>query len=373
MVCIVYGFALRYTNYFRYALYVSVLGLSQFFYLGFGAQYFTPHWLHWNSVASFVLPYAAVAVALWLVRQLTRPAEFAPTLDRVLLVVGSVMAFLAVKETIWPSLRGFQVANAVMILCMVSLYLMLWRSARAGDRNAKWIALGFTPVVISAMFPVLRNFGVFNTGFLSQYAVTLGSAIEVPLLMYALMLRSASQRDMRVREHALLQQDALTGLADERRFLSKLHSSLLRARRFKHQLGVLHIQLQNHDHLAKEFGQQVANAALLLTASHLQNVGREIDLPCRLPGNEFVLLIEGPAKSARLIEAATKLLAQSLRPSNALPVGSQPRLIISAALLPDAAADGLGEDAQTQYFWLLEQAKFLNELDPRKAIRSMNF
>jgi two-component system, sensor histidine kinase LadS len=270
-------------------------------------------------------------------------------------------------------LYGFQVANATMILCMLTLYVLLWRCHRAGDRNARWIALGFCPVVLAAFFPVLRNFGVGSTGFLSQYAVTLGSAIEVPLLMYALMLRSANQRDMRVREQALLQQDALTGLPDERRFVSKLHSSLLRARRYKQKLGLLHVRLQNHDLMAKEFGSQVANSALLLTASQLRSVSREIDLPARLQGEEFVLLMEGPITSARLIEAATQLLAHSLRPSEALPVGTQPRLMICAALLPDDTVENIGEDAHTQYQWLLSQSDTRTQDSPRKAIRAINF
>jgi two-component system, sensor histidine kinase LadS len=373
VVCVAYGLALRYGNYFRYAVYVAALGVAQLGFLGLGTQYLTPGWVQWNSVASFVLPYASVAVALWLVRALTQPAQFAPWLDRSLLLLCGFMAFMAVFEAASPSLLGFRIATAAMIVSMLFMCLLLWLCHRAGDRNARWIALGFSPVVLAAMFPVLRNLGVGSTGFLSQYAVTLGSAIEVPLLMYALMLRSANQRDMRVREQALRQQDALTGLPDERRFVSKLHSSLLRARRYRHKLGLIHVRLQNHDHLAKEFGSQIANAALLLTASQLRNVSREIDLPCRLPGNEFMLLMEGPATAARLIEAATQLLAHSLRPSDALPVGTQPRLMISAALLPDDVADSVGEDTHTQYQWLLSQTENASEQSPRKAIRSINF
>lgn len=373
VVCVTYGLALRYGHYYRYVLYVASLGLAQFCFLGLGTQYLTPGWIQWNGVASFVMPYISVAVAIWLVRALTQPAQFAPWVDRSMVLLCGFMACMAVYEAVMPSLVGFQIANAAMILSMFSIYVLLWRSYRAGDRNARWIALGFGPVVFAAMFPVLRNFGVGSTGFLSQYAVTIGSAVEVPLLMYALMLRSANQRDMRVREQALLQQDALTGLANERRFVSKLHSSILRARRYRHKLGLLHVRLQNHDHLVKEFGSQVANAALLLTASQLRSVSRDIDLPARLQGEEFVLLMEGPATPARLIEAATQLLAHSLRPAEALPVGTQPRLMICAALLPDEMADSLGEDANTSYQWLLSQSECSTDEAPRKAIRSINF
>jgi two-component system, sensor histidine kinase LadS len=373
VLCIANGIVQGYAHYFRYALYVAVLGIAQLSYLGLWTQYVTPAWVAWNLVASFVMPIMSVVLALWLVNALVQPAQYSRGIYFWALLVMLLLCVAALLETFAPTMLSFRAANALMIVGMATIFLMLWRSARLGDRNAYWIALGFLPVVLMGLVPTLRNFGLLSTGFITQYGVTIGSAIEVPLLMYALLRRSANQRDMRVREQALLQQDAITGLPDERRFVSKLHSSLLRARRYRHKLGLLHVRLQNHDQLAKEFGSQVANAALLLTASQLRSVSREIDLPARLPGHEFILLMEGPVTSARLIEAATQLLAHSLRPSEALPVGTQPRLMISVALLPDEQADSVSEDANTQYQWLLSQTESQNEDGPRKAIRAINF
>lgn len=372
-MCIVNGIALRYGNYLRYAVYVMVLSIMQFGFLGLFTQYITPEWTRWNAVSSFVLPSVSVAVALWLVRALVKPSQFAPWLDRLLLLLMSAISVAAVVETFMPTLYGFRIANGLTMLSMVSMYFLLWYGWRAGDRNTRWIAIGFSPVVLAGMFPVLRNFGVVSTGFLSQYAVTLGSAIEVPLLLYALTLRSASQRDMRVREQALLQQDAVTGLADERSFIAKLHDSQLRARRHRHKLGLLHVYLRNHDVLAKEFGSRTANTALLLTAGYMRQVSRDIDIAARLDGPNFILLLEGPVTAARLIEAATQLLAHSLRPADALPVGQFPKLLISVALLPDEQADDLGEDATTTLNWMISQSEVDTGMSPNKAIRAVNF
>jgi two-component system, sensor histidine kinase LadS len=373
LMCLASGLTLRYANYFRYAVYVGVLGLMQMAFLGLWTQYLTPEAVGWNSVSSFVVPTLSVIVALWLIRALVRPGQFSKWLDRWVLLLMTVLTVLMVAEIFVPSYLGFRLSNGLTMVSMASLYLVVWRSAQLGDRSAKWIALGFLPIVVAGLFPTLRNFGLVSTGFLSQYAVTIGAALEVPLLLYALMQRSSSQRDMLIREQALKQQDALTGLADERRLISKLHSSLLRARRFGHRLGMLHVRLANHAHIQKEFGEQTANAAMLLIANQLRNISREIDMPARLEGPQFVLLIEGPANAARVIEMATHLLAQSLRPSDLLPVGMQPKLLISAALLPDEQADGLGEDANTHYQWLLSQAELQQQAESKKAIRSLNF
>jgi diguanylate cyclase (GGDEF)-like protein len=242
-----------------------------------------------------------------------------------------------------------------------------------GDKNALWIALGLLPVVIAGLFPLARNFGLLTTGFLSQYAVTVGSAMEIAILMYALMKRSAAQRDMRVREQALQQQDALTGLADERRAIAKIHTGILRARRFNHRMGLMHVHLGNYNHLVREYGQKAGNAALLIGASHLNAVARDVDLAAKLEGANFMLVVEGPITAARLVEISTQLLARSLRPSDALPVGQLLKLQITSALLPDEHIDSVGEDANTIYNWMLSQSEIAQSESPTKAIRAINF
>ena len=294
-------------------------------------------------------------------------------MDRWLLGLTWVFLLLAIVETFAPTLQGYRLGNALTLVSMLTLYLVLQRSWYMGDSNAAWIALGFLPVVIAGLFPLARNFGLITTGFLSQYAVTIGSSMEIALLMYALMRRSAAQRDMRVREHALQQQDALTGLADERRAIAKIHTGILRARRFKHRIGLLHIHVGNYNHLVREFGQKTGNAALLIGASPLNAVARDVDLAAKLDGANFILVIEGPVTAAKVVEFSTQLLARSLRPSDALPVGQLLKLQITSAILPDEQIDIVGEDANTIYNWMLSESEIARSDSATKAIRAINF
>jgi two-component system, sensor histidine kinase LadS len=373
VVCLTNSLALRYANYWRYAIYVATLAMAQLAFLGLGTQYFSPELVAWNGVASYVLPSFSIVAALWFVRALLNPKRFAPWIDRWLLGLTLFFLCLAVVETFWPTMQGYRLSNALTLVSMLTLYLVFLRSWYLGDKNAALIALGFLPVVVAGLFPLARNFGLITTGFLSQYAVTVGSAMEIAILMFALMKRSSVQRDMRVREQALQQQDALTGLADERRAIAKIHSGILRARRFNHRMGLLHVQLANHDHLMREHGSKVANAALLICASHLGAVARDIDLAARLGEDHFMLVVEGPVTPARLVEVSTQLLARSLRPSDALPVGQLLKLQICAALLPDEQADSVGEDANTIYNWMLSQSELAHSEAASKAIWSINF
>ena len=373
VVCLANSLALRYPNYWRYAVYVATLAMAQLAFLGLGTQYFTPDLVRWNAVASYVMPSFSVVAALWFVRALLNTSRFAPWMDRWMLGLTLFFLLLAIVETFAPTVQGYRLSNALTLVSMLTLYLVLQRSWYMGDKNALWIALGLLPVVIAGLFPLARNFGLLTTGFLSQYAVTVGSAMEIAILMYALMKRSAAQRDMRVREQALQQQDALTGLADERRAIAKIHTGILRARRFNHRMGLMHVHLGNYNHLVREYGQKAGNAALLIGASHLNAVARDVDLAAKLEGANFMLVVEGPITAARLVEISTQLLARSLRPSDALPVGQLLKLQITSALLPDEHIDSVGEDANTIYNWMLSQSEIAQSESPTKAIRAINF
>jgi hypothetical protein len=86
-----------------------------------------------------------------------------------------------------------------------------------------------------------------------------------------------------------------------------------------------------------------------------------------------MLVIEGPVTGSRLVEVATHLLARSLRPAEALPVGQLLKLHISLALLPDDQVDSLSDDANTVFNWMQGQSEIAGEEAPHKAIRSINF
>ncbi len=372
VVSIAIGLAQRYANFIRYAAYVSVLGFAQLAFLGLGTQFVSPNWLAWNAVSSFVMPAFSVSAGLWLVRALLRPKQYAPMLDRWVFMLVVLQTAVAIVEMVSPSLLGFHVSNAISLVALFSLYTMVWSGWRHGDHNALWIAAGFLPVVLSAFFPILRNFGVLPTGFMTQYAVTLGSGLEAPILLYALFVRSANLRESRTREQALIQKDPLTGLSNERYLLNNLHGSLVRANRYKHAFAMVFIELKNHDWFIKEHGKGVADRALILAASRLRIAARDVDTAAKLDGNQFVVLLEGPVTAARAVEAATRILSQSLHPTDLLPIGSSLKLQISAALMPDTNMQEFGEEAAAHLAWLIDRSLHLDP-DPRKTIRSINF
>ena len=373
LVSAAFALALRDRSFSSYTVYLIALGMFQLAYMGLAAQYLWPQATEWADMASFILPPIAAATGLWFTRTVIRPSSFSPLLDRLTLgtivLILSLSAATAVVRTFW----AFQVLNFCIALCIPLVLTMVWAAWVQADGKLRWIAVGFLPVIISIIPPLLRNMGVINMGFLSQYSITIGSALEMPILLYALIVRSAERRITLARAVGLPNHDPLTGLSNVRNLLVQLHGAMTRSSRFKQQFAMVLVELNNHDWFYNEHGREVAARALVLLGTRLQRIAREVDTVARLDITQFVFLIEGPCKTGYAAKVAAQIAASGHRPSNFLPVGATLKLHVTCALMPEARASQLGDDANTQLAWLIEQADLLTKQGTRNQVHTLNF
>ncbi len=363
--------AYRESSFLAYAGYVGALAVAQLSYMGLAGQYLWNGTPWWTNAASFFLPAMAASVGLYFVRHVTNPGQYSHTLDRLTLAWVALTFVVALVDMLVPTRAGFLLGTIAMAGTLVLVYITIWWVWNRGDRYARWIALGFLPVMVTAPFPILRNFGVLPVNFWTAYSLAIGAAIETPLLLYAISRRSAQRREAQARAGALLQTDPLTGLTNHRMFLIRLHDALVRSQRFRMQCAVLVVDLSNHEWFRKEHGREVAERALVLGASRMRAVTRDVDTAARVGDTQLALLIEGPANAATAVSAATHVVARGLRPSDILPVGSTLKFHVAVALLPDPAHDH-GQDAQAYLEWLSKEAAAMAH-EPRKSIRTLNF
>lgn len=360
--------AYRDRNFGAYAVYVAALAIGQLAYLGVGAQHLWDHWLKWNEIATFLLPGISSAAALWFTRTVTEPARYSKALD---LAVWSLIAALlsaVALDTFLTSRNSFallMVLIIVALLVVVGLIVLVWTQGE--DPYIRLIALGFLPVLVMAVFPVARGLNLIPASALTRYALSIGAALEMPILFYALSLRGNRRREADVRAGALSHTDALTGLAHERALLPRLESSLARARNMKHPCALLAVDIANFQAIASEFGRETADRALVVAASLLRRAVSDIDMAARIGEHQFALLLEGPTTPAIATSRAQQLVASGLRPSDALPGDTTLKFHVAVAMLPrDRNLDAAGCIA-----WVREG---LNTMAPdaRKLIRHLN-
>lgn len=108
-------------------------------------------------------------------------------------------------------------------------------------------------------------------------------------------------------------EDALTGLRNRRFFDDALARDIQLAKRHQSPLSLLICDIDHFKHFNDEFGHDAGDAALQAVADTLQHYFRESDIPCRLGGEEFVVLMrdaeleDAISKAERLREAIQSL------------------------------------------------------------------
>ena len=141
------------------------------------------------------------------------------------------------------------------------------------------------------------------------------------------------------RLHGLVQRqavtDELTGLANRRRFLTQLESEIARSRRTGATLAIVLADLDDFKRVNDTYGHEVGDEALGTFAEILRTTVRDIDLPVRLGGEEFAVLLPDTdlPGAVQLAERVRRALEKTPTPSLGIriPVDCELRSV----LLPD--------------------------------------
>lgn len=113
--------------------------------------------------------------------------------------------------------------------------------------------------------------------------------------------------------------DYLTGLNNRRYFVELSENELLRAKRYKKNLSLLMIDIDDFKHINDSYGHKAGDIVLTQTALICSNILREIDIIGRLGGEEFaVVLPETELEHAmEVAERLREAVAQASIPINA--------------------------------------------------------
>jgi diguanylate cyclase (GGDEF)-like protein len=150
--------------------------------------------------------------------------------------------------------------------------------------------------------------------------------------------------------HGLVQRqavtDELTGLANRRRFLTQLDTEVARSRRSGSPLALVLSDLDDFKQVNDRYGHEAGDRTLRAFADILRAAVRDIDLPVRLGGEEFAILLpdtnlDGGANLAERIRAtlaATKIESGSdrIRVTASFGVSCFPAAAAADELLVDA-------------------------------------
>lgn len=96
--------------------------------------------------------------------------------------------------------------------------------------------------------------------------------------------------------------DALTGLSNRRVFEERIDSMIDSAKRYKHPLSMISMDLDRFKEINDNLGHQAGDEVLKSVAQVLKNAVRSTDLLIRMGGDEFLLILDKTdLKSARVL------------------------------------------------------------------------
>ena len=169
---------------------------------------------------------------------------------------------------------------------------------------------------------------------LEELALTAGRAIE----------NARQFREL----HELAVRDPLSGLHNRRYFHETLAHEVKRAHRYDRRLALIFFDLDNFKAINEEIGHLGGDAVLAEVADRLRSVVREADIPCRVGGDEFAVIL--PESSVEDIERFFQRLQLAIKGQ---PIGRIPNIGISAGM----AELGRDDDA-TSLFRRVDQALY---------------
>jgi diguanylate cyclase (GGDEF)-like protein len=179
-------------------------------------------------------------------------------------------------------------------------------------------------------YPLAAETG--ELGWLAVYSrssdMVLEDAAAPELEEIALRAGPALANALRFREaRRLADLDALTGLHNRRYFHESLQRECARAQRYGRRLALVVLDLDDFKAINERIGHLAGDGVLAEAAERMQSVVRAADIPCRVGGDEFAVILPESG-----IAQADQLYRRIDAAISARPIGQVQRLTLSAGV-----------------------------------------
>lgn len=357
------GVSLGDKGYWLFALSAVMMWLCQAALTGLAGLHMWPNWAWWNNMAPQVTPLFVIASLQVFFAEAVSLRERSRLVYR-LLVVGALASIpLAIYIMLTPNV--VERLNIIIVYVtgatLAGLGVVVWAAIR-GDRYAPWLLLGCLPVAVGAGFPLARAAGLIPVNFMTTYGMQIVIAIELPVLLIVLAMRSQHRREHVRRIQGLDRIDPATGLINAAVFHERLVRLIARSQRLKFRSAMLLVDIGNIDQIRRQFDSDSARELTLRVAGRLLSVAREIDTVARLSEHRFGILLEGPLHADEVAEAGPRIVARCLMPFKGRPLEWSAHVRVAQALIPMDGTD------PSQLIGRLEMLLASAPADSRRAV-----
>jgi GGDEF domain-containing protein len=267
-----------------------------------------------GNYASSVLPVVTVGSALLFVRNVFALHVHYRRFDRFLSSVGWGTVVSVFIYAFADRFIADRVCAMVMIFATLIGMIATFLSVRDGSSIARWLMFALLPLFFAVLYMVADAAGIVPNLWQMRYLTSLGVAIVVPVLLYALSQLTHDRKELVVRANHLPTQDALTGLLTPEVFQTHLETAVQRAIDHREPLALVMVRVTNHEHIRQAYSDTTAEQCLLRAVVKIQRILRDVDPAGRVGTAEFGLLMGGVATRQALTERMVKLIGSGLIP-----------------------------------------------------------
>lgn len=266
------------------------------------------------NLASGVMPVVAIGASLLFIRSVFNLFVHFRRFDRFLFAlgwgtVGSVLTFALMDRFLADRISGVFMMVATVV-GLVATFL----SWRGGSPVARWLMLALVPQFLGLIYMAGEAIGIVPLMWEMRYLSSLGVAVTVPVMLYALSQVTHDRKELLVRANHLPSQDALTGLLTAEVFQTHLDGAVQRAIEHREPLALVVVRVVNHPQIRQAFSDTTGEQCLLRAVVKIQRILRDVDPAGRVGTAQFGLLMEGVASRQALTERMVKLIASGLIP-----------------------------------------------------------
>lgn len=179
-------FSVKDPIYLYYVLYIFIVGVAQATIEGYSFHYLWPD-NSFMATRSFFLLTALVNISgVEFTRKFLQTSKFVPRLDKIsyaLYAVYAIVIALTIRGDLYTSYQILQFFAGIVSLYMLTIAVSI---ARTGYRPAKFFLIAWMPLILGIIIWILKDYNVFSYNVFTNYSITIGSAMEVILLSFAL-------------------------------------------------------------------------------------------------------------------------------------------------------------------------------------------
>jgi len=179
-------FSVKDPIYLYYVVYIFVVGMIQATIEGYCFQFLWPNSVFLATRSFFIFTALVNITGLEFIRKFLNARLFLARLDKVVYGIYAVYIVAIITAIVGSYYISYQILQSFAGL--VSLYILTVSViiARRGSRPAKFFLIAWLPLIVGIIVWILKDVNVLPYNVFTNYAIAIGSAMEVILLSFAL-------------------------------------------------------------------------------------------------------------------------------------------------------------------------------------------